>query len=225
MDYYKKNVIPEFNNMKSTFFDPDEIIIFHRRDILKKRGPFKILIDDKVRNKFDNILIKLLSKWDYKVVTVVLDKLEHREKYRTWRYHPYHYCLMVLIERFVLFLDENNAKGDVLVENRGKQEDNKLKDSFSRLYNNGNEYISSIIIQNHLTSKNLKVKPKDKNIAGLQIADLIAFPSRREILIEHSFLTKQEPTFNERITEILNKNKYLRSTEGYIEGFGKKILP
>ena len=76
-----------------------------------------------------------------------------------------------------------------------------------------------------LTSKQLKVKPKTANIAGLQIADLIAYPSRREMLLEKGFLERLRFDFSDRITELLTE-KYLKNDKtGEICGWGKKFLP
>ena len=48
--------------------------------------------------------------------------------YRTWRYDPYHYCLAVMLERYVLFLERTKGIGDIMAESRGGKEDNRLKD-------------------------------------------------------------------------------------------------
>ena len=71
-----------------------------------------------------------------------------------------------------------------------------------------------------LTSKQLKVKPKANNISGLQLADLIAHPSRNEILKEQGFLEKEFSLFVQEVIKILQK-KYDRH-EGRM--FGKKFL-
>ena len=73
----------------------------------------------------------------------------------------------------------NNSKGDVMVESRGGKEDMRLKKSFRRILEQGTHHLSSEDLQNHFTSKELKVKPKKANVSGLQIADLIAHPTRR----------------------------------------------
>jgi len=48
-------VNPEMNLIKEKIFepDPDEPVILHRRDIVKRRGPFKTLIDPDKRREFD----------------------------------------------------------------------------------------------------------------------------------------------------------------------------
>lgn len=107
-----------------------------------------------------------------------------------------------------------------MAESRGGKEDRRLKDSFLRLWKEGTEFITPEIFQKVLTSKQLKVKPKINNIAGLQIADLLAHPSRNEILKENGQIEKKLAPFAKKIIEILGKKYYKK--EDRI--FGKKFI-
>ena len=127
---------------------------------------------------FDEDLLALLAKWDFRVITVCLDKKKHQETYTTWRYDPYHYCLAVLLERFNFWLNRHNRHGDVMAESRGGKEDRRLKGSFNRLWRQGTDFVEPVQFQESVTSSQLKVKNKAANISGLQLADLIAYPSR-----------------------------------------------
>ena len=219
---------PEMERIKAAFFqtDPDEPVILHRKEMVNKRWPFRSLRDPDVESRFNATLLEALERWHYHAVTVVIDKLAHREQYTVWHYHPYHYCLKVLLERYVLFLHYGDHRGDVMVESRGGREDRKLRESYAQLYGQGTDYVSMSLWQDRITSKELKVKPKRANIAGLQLADLIAHPSRREILIEHGLWVDDREVFGDRICEILCRSKYLRNRRtGQIEGYGKKLLP
>ena len=222
-----KNVIkPEMEELKSRFqSDPDEPVIFHRKEIINFRGPFRILRDKNVRKWFDKSLLSALKDWQYTVITVIIDKLEHKQQYQTWQFHPYHYCIQVLLERFILFLRENDGTGDAMVESRGGAEDDKLKKSYSRLFERGTDFISAKEWQSRLSSGQLKVKPKSANISGLQLADLIAHPSRTSILVERNLLEPSGENFGMEIAKILEEYKYRRNADGQIWGFGKKMLP
>ncbi len=71
----------------------------HRREILDARTePFIVLRDRTLREKFDAALLDLIETSMYRVVTVIIDKKEHRERYAVWHFQPYHYCLTVLLE-------------------------------------------------------------------------------------------------------------------------------
>lgn len=218
---------PELDAIKRQFFkhDPDTPVIFHRKEIVNRRPPFDALINPDVEMQFNAAVLNRLEDWQYQVITVVIDKKSHRDQYSVWRYHPYHYCLAVMLERYVLFLYYGNHRGDVMVESRGRVEDEKLKDSFRRLYQDGTDRIPAERWQERLTSTELKVKPKTANIPGLQLADLIAHPSRREILLDYKLIADDRDTFGNKICAILRDDKYLRSRAGQISGYGKKLLP
>lgn len=198
---------PEMQEIKRSFFqaDPDEAIIFHRKELVNKRPPFACLRDHEVEERFNEALLAALRRWDYVVITVVIDKKAHREQYTVWQYHPYHYCLEVILERYVLFLHYGNHRGDVLVESRGGVEDGKLKASYGDHYARGTRNIPPTRWQQRLTSSELKLRPKSANIAGLQLADLIAHPSRREVLLDHDLLKSDVSVFGDQISEILRQ--------------------
>lgn len=226
--YTLETLLPEMDQLKRDFFqrDPDESVIFHRKEMVNKRTPFHPLLEPQTEQRFNTSLLTKLARWDYLVITVVIDKRAHRDRYQVWHFHPYHYCLAVLLERYVLFLHYGDHRGDVMVESRGGREDGKLKESYARLYQRGTDNIPPERWQERLTSCELKVKPKKANIAGLQLADLIAHPSRREVLIENQLLVDDRDTFGDQICAILRQSKYLRDQRtGRIQGYGKKLLP
>jgi hypothetical protein len=215
-------VFPQMENIKKTFLGshPDDPIIFHRKEMLNAVYPFEKLKNVIFRKLFDAQLLSLLQKWEYTIITVCLDKKTHKETYTTWRYEPYHYCLAVLLERFFFFLERINAHGDVIAESRGGKEDRRLKDSFARLWEKGTDFVAPEQFQKVFTSKQLKVKPKANNISGLQLTDLLAHPSRNEILKEQGFMNREFGTFSAKVIEILQK-KY-DQVDGKI--YGKKFL-
>lgn len=225
-DYVKNTIYPELENLKSKFFHqhPDEPICLHRKDIVQTKGVFSVLKDEKVRQAFDQELINLLSRWNYTVFSVVIDKLEHKNQYKTWRYDPYHYCMEIIIERYVLFLRDTNNHGDVMAESRGGKEDIRLKKAYERLYNEGTNYLDKNIFQQYLTSTELKVKGKAANISGLQIADIIAHPSRLDMLKSFRLMdTNMEVKFANEIIRIITDKYYKKGNK--INGYGMKKLP
>jgi len=227
-EHLRSVIQPQMARLKADLFqgDPDEPVVLHRRDIIGKRGPFKALEEPAAESRFNHSLLEALRRWEYVVVSVVIDKLAHREQYRVWHHHPYHYCMQVLLERFVLHLDEADARGDVMAESRGGKEDLKLKQSYYRLYNEGTDFVSSELWRYRLTSCELKVKPKSAAVVGLQLADLIAYPSQKSILREEGLLPHGPDVFGDRIVEILESGKYRRQRGTQVTwGFGKKLLP
>lgn len=225
LNYVKEIVIPALENIKQKYFPyhPDEPVILHRKELVHKKHPFSALKDKKIEEQFNTDLLKLLNELDYVVVSVLIDKLEHKNKYQTWKYDPYHYCLEIIIERFFFFLESKNSVGDVMVESRGGKEDMRLKNSFTHIYEKGTQFIDAERIQKRLTSKELKAKPKMLNIACLQLADLIAHPSRRFMFRKFGIDEGKSFSFGEEIVKIIEK-KYYKGKTG-IEGYGIKLLP
>lgn len=219
-------VQPELERLKDYFFksDPDEPVILHRKEILYKKGPFSVLKDKEMEESFNKTLLDLLEKWNYTVIAVVIDKEEHNTRYSTWKYDPYHYCQEIMIERFRLFLNIHKAVGDVMFESRGGKEDMRLKTSFRKLMDNGTHNLSSEQLLEHITSKELKIKSKLSNIAGLQIADLLAHPARRWAFKNLMEMDEGTNTFSDKILSIMEQKKFFRY-QGKIIGFGIKKLP
>ena len=226
VDYDSIVVTPAIEELKYIYFGSNstESIILHRKELMNKNYPFESLRDPIIEKLFNKSLLDLLKNLDYAVITVIIDKQEYNRRYHKWLFDPYHLCLTAMVERYVLWLQRKKAEGDVLSESRGKQDDQRLKKSFERIYVRGSDFAESSVFASHLTSRQLKVKTKRANVAGLQLADLIAHPSFRATLArrEHSPLPN---TFGSKIEDILESSKYVRSYGGQIDGYGKIWLP
>lgn len=183
------------------------------------------MADPAVSKAFDEEFLQLLEKWDYKIIGVVIDKQEHNTNYAaTWKYDPYHYCQEILLERYKLFLNIKNSTGDVMIESRGGKEDMRLKKSFRTLMDKGTNYLTAEELNRRITSKELKVKAKGANIAGLQLADLIAHSVRRYAFKSVLRMDDGKSTFSDSIIEILVAGKFFKY-KGRIYGYGIKKLP
>lgn len=220
---------PDVRRIKRAYFqsDPDEPIIFHRKEITRFQGPFKVLYGDALlRQRFGDEMLAHFEKWDYVAILVTIDKRRHFETYSVWRYEPYHYCLATMLERYVLFLHYRNLRGDVMIEARGTAPDQRLAQSYGRLFRQGTSNIPAERFQACLTSGEIKIKTKRSNIAGLQLADLLAHSAHYDHLAENSLVAEQTSAYARQIAKILNLTKYHRNrTTGRITGYGKKLLP
>lgn len=91
----------------------------------------------------------------------------------------YGLSLSYLIERSVFCVD-NEIKGDampeisIVVERRGKKEDNKLLNYYNGLRNRGTKWVAPDRLRSRISD--FGFNNKRDNIIGLQIADLIAYP-------------------------------------------------
>jgi hypothetical protein len=227
-EYNRTRFHPELEAFKQKHFphNPDEPVILHRKDIINRIGPFWRLRNRERDEAFREDLLKLFKDLEYCLITVVIDKNNHIRRYGKTAYNPYHYCLMTMIERYCGFLKYHNAQGDVMAESRGKSEDRLLKAAYKSIYYDGTFYHSSEFFQNRLTSHEIKLKPKIKNISGLQFADLLAYPSKQEILIEYQRCSKYpEGSFTNMICDAIQFKYNRQIYQGRTIGYGKKFLP
>jgi len=226
-EYYRTTFQPEMERLKQKHFpyNPDEPVILHREDIINRTGPFWRLRDPEREQAFNEDLLRFIKEQAYQIITVVIDKNAHFERYGEAAYHPYHYCLTALLERYCGFLNFYNTQGDVLAESRGGTEDQRLKRAYQRLYTDGSWYRGPKFSQQALTSSEIKLKPKFKNIAGLQLADLLVHPSKQEILIEELRINDPGDNFGKQICQYIQAKYNRQVYEGRIKGYGKVFLP
>lgn len=222
--YMRRAIVSGFNALKSRFFSAGTNVILHRSDILNKRHHFRVLHNGSILDTFNSDLLNLLEGLEYTVITAIIDKKEHLEKYQVWRAEPYHYCMEVILERYFWFLKSKNEIGDVLIESRSKKQDKKLKKAYEFYYKHGTKFIKPKDLQARLASKDIKFKPKSANIIGLQLADLLAHPTAAAAKAIRQ-KKKMSLSFGRDIAVILHRKKYYRSKSGKITGYGLKWLP
>ncbi len=222
-DYVRRRIHPELEDIKTRYFDshPDEPVVLHRKELVNGLWPFQALKDADTRAAFDDALLGLIDGWDYRVITVCLDKRAFAAGGYAASTDPYHYCLGAMVETFGDWLLHRGARGDVMTESRGNKEDKKLKIYFRGLLASGFSSVAAEQLQSLLTSSEVKINAKEKNISGLQLADLIAHPSRGEILGERGLPARPLATYAVRIVAAL-AGKYHR-TAGQLNG--KRFLP
>ncbi len=222
-DYVRRRIHPELEDIKARYFDshPDEPLVLHRKELVNGRWPFQALADGDTRRAFDDELLGLIGGWDYRVITVCLDKQAFAAAGDAANYDPYHYCLGAIVGTFSDWLNRCGANGDVMTESRGNKEDKELKRYFRAMVANGSASVAAGQLQSSLTSSEVKVNAKEKNISGLQLADLIAHPSRSEILDERGLLGRPLAPYAARIVAVL-AGKYHCIAGGRQ---GKRFLP
>jgi hypothetical protein len=223
-DDYESDIKPALLEIKKLFSDDlDDLPILHREDIQNKIGLFQCLNMPEIEKKFNELLLTLYANGKFVIITVVIDKKDHLERYGDSALHPYHYCLTVLLEKYVSYLKDKGA-GDVIAEGRGGMEDMALKEAYKYFYNNGTNFISPGLIQNHLSSKEIKIKPKWKGIDGLQLADLLSLPSKLYVLLAYKVRTSMDNNFNLKIMKVIKTKFYRNPHTNKGIGYGIKLL-
>jgi Protein of unknown function (DUF3800) len=224
-DIHDRYTTRRLDRMKADIFGrTQKPIVLHRREILGRNGPFTALNDEHLRAQFDARFAALVAEVPAPAFTVSIDKLRHLEKYKVWQFSPYHYALTCLVERFVLWLRRTGNVGDVMGEARNPTHDAQLRRAFRYFYTNGTE-LKPLVIQRRLISKELRLESKRSNVAGLQMADLLAHPAHRSYKL--SKLGEPIPNdYGAFLAQILERHIYDRKrSNGNIEGYGRKWLP
>lgn len=92
LKHVEERVHPEMEGLKRRYFKshPDDPIILHRKELVNKKPPFTALQDPTTEKDFNRELLGFFRSWEYRVISVCLDKKRHNETYTTWRYDPYH---------------------------------------------------------------------------------------------------------------------------------------
>ena len=111
-----------------------------------------------------------------------------------------------------------------MIESRSGKEDMRWKKSFRELTENGTQYLKAEELMEHLTSKEIKVRSKLSNIAGLQLADLLAHTMRRYAFQEIFIINDEKSTFSDDILIVLKNNKIF-DYKGKMIGYGVNKLP
>ena len=205
---YTSTVLPKVNQFKFDFWGHD-LAILHNREIRRPEKDFAFLQIADVREKFFLELNQLIEELPFNIIATVIDKRRLKEKYAQ-PHSPYETALKFCLERAYSFLHQQGATNlvyNVVVEQRGLNEDKELELAFRRIVNKGNWYDAPLPFE--IIFANKKV-----NSCGLQIADLVAHPIGRHVI---------NPEQENRSFKILEQKIIGRN--GKKEGYGLKVFP
>lgn len=216
----------ELSKFKRNIFGerPDKPVILHRSDIINRKGPFGILCDQKIEAAFNEGLLRLISESKFKMVCIIIDKKMHLESYQS-PFHPYHYCLAAMLDRYSGWLSYKNAVGDVLAESRGREENIQLEQAYQRVYKSGTLMFDHEHHQKTLTTKKIKIREKRANIPGLQLADMLAHPIKQLCLIEEGLIPDLGDNFGKIIADVATPKFNINECRNEVLGYGKVWLP
>jgi len=183
-DNYAELIIPALSRLKLKFW-PHEGVNLHSRDIRKASGDFMCMQVKETRDSMIAEITKFMSH-DYTLFITCISKKRHLEKYGVRAINPYELALKLTFERVLHFMEGNGEDAlPIIAEARGPKEDNKLAAAFVKLTSEGTEYHTAEAFgKRRLT---LTFRNKSDNIAGLQIADLAAYPYARKIIGSNRF--------------------------------------
>jgi hypothetical protein len=213
-NHYTSHVVPRLQQFKFKHFGHD-LVILHEHEIRKEKGDFNIFKSREHRVEFLNELSSIIDEANFVLTTVVIEKARLQQRYREPE-NPYHLALGFGLERVYRFLKEKNQHAQtthIVVERRGKKEDDELELEFRRICDGANWMKQSLPFSIQFADKKI-------NSAGLQLADLVARPVGMHIL---------RPEQENRAFEVLKSKLYCqggrnRTGKNY-DGWGLKRFP
>lgn len=221
---------PKLECLKTEYFGSKEVIL-HRREIISAKGVFEPLADDSVRQNFNADFLSIVKAIKYRVISVVIDKKKLVDRYGVmYAQDPYALALEYLMQRYQYWMQTyscryGNAFGDIMAEARGGGEDRLTKEAYNYIFN-GKGYNRLKDANMYFSSSQIKLKPKKKNISGLQFADLLSHPARRYILSQNGLAADlKTSSFEAEIVKVLVKNKFRRNQNEKIDGYGTVLYP
>jgi len=211
-DSYKE-LQTKITSLKQKYF-PGKDVVLHRRDMRKYERGFEIFFDDNVKRNFYSDLNNILSEVDYMLISSVVDKKQHIEQYGKLADDPYEIALTFIMERTLFEADELHAdSAHVFIESRGKREDRIVSERYNTILYRGSQ-TDSVRFQ-QLFDTELSMRHKIDNEAGIEVADLCAYPIARYVL------NNNEPNLPFDII----RPKIRSNSHGEMIGYGIKIFP
>jgi hypothetical protein len=178
-DYAQREMEDRFAAFKQDVFGRTDIIL-HTADILRNRNGFEQVKDRAFRDRFFEKLNTLVRTLDFKVVACAIRKQEHLARYNVAALDPYMLSLNVLVERFCFEIGDVRDGGLMVAERRNSTLDQQLELAFLNLKIQGTKFMPAVKVGKRISALNMRRKAA--NIAGLQLADLVASPIGRHVL-------------------------------------------
>lgn len=211
--HYSEALVPAITKFKFQHFGHD-MQILHEHDIRKETNGFNFK-NRAGKNTFMAELGGIIEQHNFILISNVIDKPRLTDKYKTAD-NPYHIALKFCLERLFYFLKEKHQEQSithVVVENRGKKEDDELELEFRRICDGTNAH-------GHPLPYEIKFADKKTNSPGLQLADLVARP----IGIHYLRPDQENKAFTILEKKLYSKNGRKGVGRGY-EGYGLKCFP
>lgn len=187
-------------------------MIIHSRDIRLKNGPFSPKIIDYEMFKLE--LYELIEKTDFKILASVIDKLEHQKAYGIYCKDPYSLCVEFIMERYAFFLNDENFRGELLLEKRTAKKDEQVLNEIVEIINNGTRYVRNQMFKciNAVHFSQKLTGDKKKSYFTLELADIVAYEI--SLFVKHDIRTE--------LFDIL-ESKFISYPD--YKGKGLKIFP
>lgn len=185
-------------------------VVFHSYSIRKRVYPFQALVDANKEQNFRNEINRFFDKSKVTLIASAIHKPRHKEKYIAPE-NPYFLSTQFVLER--IFGEIRNKGGRTketvcVLEGRGKKENRIVQTWFDEICSGQNQWRCPFPFR-------AQFAPKKANMAGLQVADLAAYPIARYV---------ENPEIDRSDFKVIEP-RIRRNGAGNIIGYGLKIFP
>ncbi len=206
-----------FRELKKEFFGRTDVVL-HSRDIRKKQGAFRILVDEAINVYFIKRLNEVITAADFEIVAVVVDKKHYEKVYPFSTFDIYLIALEIIMERMLYRLQPKELGKrtnivKILAEARGGKEDVRLLRAYNRIMDKGNKFNEPERFRDLFTGLNFKRKVE--SIDGLELADLCAYPIGKHV----------EDPLNSHPSFAIIEPKLMKARKRGADGVGIKRFP
>ena len=187
-------------------------IVLHTMDIVRERNGFEALTDSAFRERFYGSLNDLMSRLEYRVIACAIRKPDLLKRHGAKVREPYSLSLRVVAEQLCIAVGDEPDGGAIIAESRGPTLDPELKKTWEGLRLEGTNYLTARTLKENIVD--FRIRSKQANIAGLELADLVVSPIGRHVI--------GKPDRDDwRVIE----PKILRGRDGETDDYGLTVLP
>ena len=182
-------------NFKNKYWDNGEFlfknekrrVVLHSRDIRRRTYPFNF--NDNVYKMFIKDLTDIIGSTNMEIISSTIDKSRLVSKYK-YPEHSYNLSLTFVIERFAYFLNQKRKNGFIVLESRGKREDNNLLKKVKEIITNGTNFCHPNTFARikgvYFNPKWSPIDDNRKSFVFLELADLVSYPMYRKFALGYS---------------------------------------
>jgi hypothetical protein len=99
-----------------------------------------------------------------------------------------------------------------------------LKAAYREILKDGTRFLASEVCKTTLTSAEIKIKPKSAGIHGLQLADILAHPLTRDVLVSYKRIADHGGWYCKKLSGEAEKKYNKQVYNGRIRGYGRILL-
>ncbi|CAA7621629.1 DUF3800 domain-containing protein [Magnetospirillum sp. UT-4] len=206
---YLTREMPSLGRLKFAFWKHDNVIL-HSYRIRRKIGPFSAFSDPDVARLFAQEVGTFFRRSECTLIAAAIHKERLRQAYAR-PVDPYLLAVQFIAERVWGAVYDRGGRDRETVfvfESRGRREDDDIRKWFTAVCGGNN-------MMKRPFPFSIEFAPKEANLAGLQVADLAAYPIAKYV----------ETGNGERLDWLAVSTRIRRAPTGELDRWGLKIFP